>query len=87
MGGVKVKMCSRIYWSVVQKKLPLKSYAYNLFLSGTKYGASSLQYEVSHNIAILLLAQLEHTYGMKWEKYLAERKAPEFFFYILSRHA
>lgn len=66
--------------------LHFKSYAYNLFLSGTKYGASSLQYEVSHNIAILLPAQLEHTYGMKWEKYLAKKKAPEFF-YVLSRHA
>lgn len=29
---------------------------------------------------------LEHTYGMKLEKYLAKKKAPEFF-YVLSRHA
>lgn len=43
-------------WSRVYKKLPFKSYAYILFLSGTKYDTSSLQYEVSHNIAILLPA-------------------------------
>lgn len=45
-----------IGWSGVYKKLPFKSYAYILFLSGTKYDTSSLQYEVSHNIAILLPA-------------------------------
>lgn len=71
---------------MVYKKMPFKSYAFNLFLSGTKYGTSSLQYEVSHSIAILLPAQLEHTYGMKWKKYLAKKNAPEFF-NVLSRHA
>lgn len=34
---------------------------------------------MSHNIAILLPAQLEHTYGMKWEKYLARRMLQKFF--------
>lgn len=71
-----IKMCSSVYWSIVCIKLPFKSYA---FLSGTKYGTSSLQYEMSHNIAILLPAQLEHTYGMKWEKYLARRMLQKFF--------
>lgn len=56
-----IKTCSRTHCSRVYKKLPFKSCAYDLFLSGTKYGASSLQYEVSHSIAIQLSAQLEHT--------------------------
>lgn len=78
---------SRTHRSRVYKKLPFKSCAYDRFHSGTKHGSSSLQYGVSHSIAILLPAQLEHTYGMKWEKYLAQKKAPECFFYVLSRHA